>query len=255
LVTTVNMYIALQIHYLSTLTRIVSRWGWIEGLKFYDKVQRIKPEQWHLPELKHAVHLRQGTSDHNVFKQIFGKGDYDLKLPFVPKTIMDGGANIGLFAVLMANRYPDAAIVSIEPDEDNYRQLCKNTAPYKGVTAIQAGIWNSNCHLQIVDKTSDAWSLQVEEAPAGTTTNLPAMHILQLMQNAGWQQIDLLKLDVEGAEAMICKDNYEGWLAQTRMLIIELHEKSLSGSSHSFEKAILNRYATRFTYGEFEVFY
>lgn len=248
-------YIALQIQCMSTLTRIVNRWGWIEGLKFYYKVQRVKPEQWHLPELKHPVYLRRGTSDHDVFKQIFGKGDYDLKLPIVPKTILDGGANIGLFAVLMANRYPDAAIISIEPDEENYRQLCKNIAPYKGITAIRAGIWHNNCHLQIVDKTSDAWSLRVEEAPAGKTTNLPAMHIFQIMQNAGWQQIDLLKLDVEGAEAMIFMDNYEAWLAQTRILIIELHEKSFPGSSLSFEKAILNRYATRFTYGEFEVFY
>ena len=248
-------YFAGKLSNMSTLTRIINRWGLLEGLKFYYKVQQTKPPVWHLNELKHPVYLRPGTSDHAVFKQVFGKGDYDLELPFAPATIIDGGANIGLFAVLMASRYPNAAIVSIEPDAANYNQLCKNSKPYPGISTIKAGLWNTNCHLQIVDQASEAWSLQVEEAPAGTTTNLPAMHILEIMQNAGWAGIDLLKLDVEGAEAMIFKDNYEAWLGKTRMLIIELHEKAFPGSSAAFEKAILNRYSTRFTYGEFEVFY
>lgn len=240
---------------MSTLGTIVNRWGLIEGIKFYYKVKKVKPLVWSLPELKHPVHLRKDTSDNDVFKQIFGKGEYDVKLPFVPRTILDGGANIGLFAVLMTNRYPNATIVSIEPDKDNFKQLSKNIEYYPNVIPIQAVIWNSNCHLQVVDNAKGAWGLQVEEAEPNNITGLPAMDVLQIMQNFGWDEIDLLKLDVEGAEAMIFKDNFEEWLGKTRMLIIELHEKEIPGSSLNFEKAIKNRFSTRFSYGEFEVFY
>ncbi len=82
-------------------------------------------------------------------------GEYDIEFPFIPQTIIDGGGNIGLFSVLMANRYPKARIFAIEPDPGNFSQLQKNTANYPTVTPINAGIWNKTCFLKVVDEGHD----------------------------------------------------------------------------------------------------
>jgi len=58
------------------------------------------------------------------------------------------------------------------------------------------------------------------------------------MQQYDFPVLDILELDVEGAEQAIFRDNYDGWLPKTRMLIIELHEFMAKGSSDSFWKAI-----------------
>jgi FkbM family methyltransferase len=239
---------------MSTLTKIIKRLGLSEGLKLYYRIKIEKPEVWHLKELRHPLYLRPGTSDLIVFKQIFGKGEYDISFPKTPLTIIDGGANIGLFSVLMTNRYPDAKIYSIEPDTGNYAQLKKNTVSYPMVTPIQAGIWNKSCFLKVIDEGLDQWGLQVKEAEAGINTGLKAITIGDIMDQYELEVLDVVKLDVEGAEAIIFQDNYEKWLSVTKTLIIELHDWNWPGISANFEKAISRYKHTKTTHGEYCIY-
>jgi hypothetical protein len=54
--------------------------------------------------------------------------------------------------------------------------------------------------------------------------------------------IDILKLDIEGAEQDLFASNYS-WLARVNIVIIELHEKLIPNSSAAFYSA-----ASDFTY-------
>ena len=232
----------LHLQNMSTLQKIIHRWGFFNGLKLYSKIKSNPPEVWTLPELKYPVHLRKGTSDILIFKQIFGMGEYDIDFPDHPKMIIDGGANIGLFAVLMANRFPDAQIISIEPDAGNYLQLQKNTSYYPNIKTINAGIWNKDCDLQVKDEGYDEWGLQVMEAQPGATQTIKAIKLNAIIEEYQLGRLDVVKLDVEGAEAVIFKDSYEPWLSITNTLIIELHERNWPGISANFYKAI-NQYS------------
>jgi FkbM family methyltransferase len=239
---------------MSTLSKIVERWGFIKGFNLYFKIKVIKPGTWNIPELKYPVQLRPYTSDTMIFKQIFGMGEYDIDFPLQPKTIIDGGGNIGLFSVLMANRYPEARIFSIEPDSKNFQQLKINISPYKNITAINAGIWNKSCFLQMVDEGFDEWGLQVKEAQPGVETDLKAITIGEVMEQWNLESLDIVKLDVEGAEAIIFKDNYHQWLSRTKVLIIELHERNWPGISANFEKAISQYPFTSRQNGEYFIY-
>lgn len=239
---------------MSTLSRIVNRWGLIKGFKMYYRINKIKSGNWTLPELKHPVHLRPNTTDSMVFKQIFGKGEYDIDFKFTPKTIIDGGGNIGLFSVLMANRHPEARIIAIEPDPQNFLQFKKNAAPYPNIFPIKAGIWNKSCFLVILDEGYGKYALQVKEEQEGKETDLKGISIGDLMTEYNLETLDIVKLDVEGAEAMIFQDNYDQWLSSTKVLIIELHEAWLPGSSANFEAAIKKHPFTRSKNGEFLIF-
>lgn len=223
---------------MSTVSRIISRWGLIKGLRLYYKIKKDQTEIWHLPELKHPVFLRKGTSDSLIFKQIFGMGEYDIVFPDNPKVIIDGGANIGLFAVLMANRFPEARIFSIEPDTANFEQLKKNTAYYPNITPIHAGIWNKACKLIVVDEGHDEWGLQVKEVDGDHPDSLNAITLTDICEQYGIRNLDIVKLDVEGAEAKIFSEDFEPWLSITQNLIIELHERNWPDVGLNFYKAV-----------------
>lgn len=42
-----------------------------------------------------------------------------------PRVIVDAGANIGLASLFFANKYADAKIIAIEPEEHNFKILKK----------------------------------------------------------------------------------------------------------------------------------
>jgi hypothetical protein len=53
-------------------------------------------------------------------------GGYDVPMLAPPKTVLDIGANCGMFTVWAARRWPGARIHAYEPDKENFRLLKKN---------------------------------------------------------------------------------------------------------------------------------
>ena len=150
---------------------------------------------------------------------------------------MDAGAHIGLFSVLMKSRFPDAQLFAIEPDEENYAMLQRNLTGYAGCTAIRAELWHSNTRLGVKDeKERGQSSFSLVENPDGG--NIPGLGIDQLMKQHGIERIDVLKIDIEAAERFVFEKNYENWLRRCHMIIIELHDWMVPGSSRNFFQAI-----------------
>ena len=58
------------------------------------------------------IYLRNGTSDLPVFRQVFFDGEYDIDFPVSTSVIIDLGANIGMFSLLMNKRFPDSKIIN-----------------------------------------------------------------------------------------------------------------------------------------------
>jgi hypothetical protein len=60
------------------------------------------------------------------------------------------------------------------------------------------------------------------------------------MTQFGHQRVDILKLDIEGAELELFGPGCEQWLPLVDILIVELHDRFRSGCSRAFYKAITN---------------
>lgn len=75
--------------------------------------------------VKYPIHLRLKTSDMLTFVHVFLRGEYDVEIAKTPTIIVDAGANIGLMSIFYANKYPDAKIISLEPDRSNFTLLKK----------------------------------------------------------------------------------------------------------------------------------
>ena len=176
----------------------------------------------------HPVFLRRGTTDFDVYIDIFiEEKDYGVELPFSPQSIIDCGGNIGLAAVYFKIKYPDSRVVTIEPETTNFDLLCKNIAPFDGITAIKAGVWSKTTKLVVKNYTGNDFEFVTEEV-APDSTGLPencvdAVGLEDIRLQQGMDSIDLLKIDIEGAENELFRENYESWLSRTRAIVIEIH--------------------------------
>ena len=98
-------------------------------------------------------------------------GEYDIDIPEGIDGILDLGANIGLFTVLYALRYPEVKIVSLEPENNNYALLMKNVEGLKNVTTIQSAVWYRDAYVKVcpsrvmmeVSHTTSEGAFYVEE--------------------------------------------------------------------------------------------
>ncbi len=211
-------------------------------LKFFlPLLRRLKPGEVvriQIPRLRHPFILRAGTSDVNVFEQIFVNREYDFKMHNVPGLIIDGGANIGLASILFANKFPRAEIIAVEPDLSNFEILKENVRYYKNIRANRSAIWSKNCYLKAEDIGAGKWMIVVKETDNEDPVSFRSVTIDSLLENRNQNSINMLKLDVEGAEKEIFSSDCHNWLIKMDMIIIELHDRLIQGCTKTFNRAI-----------------
>lgn len=193
--------------------------------------------QW---KLKQKIFLRKDTSDVNVFAEIFLFKDYKYNLPFIPRTIVDAGANVGYASLWFHKKYPDAQIIAIEPEQSNFELLEKNTKEIPNITPLKKGLWSSVTTLEIINESGSKYGFITIEAPNSkdgieTTT---VTNLLDIFESKGIHEIDIFKIDIEGAEKELFSKNLDTWINRVKIIIIELHEESHPGCTDIFMHAI-----------------
>lgn len=223
-----------------TLRFYIQKLGLKTGLHvFLLNTKQPGENQIQTKETAHPFYIRGATSDFEVFKQIFLEREYDLRLKEVPKVIVDCGANIGLAAVYFKNKFPAARIISVEPEQSNFDLLKKNTATYSNVECLKAGIWKRDSFLEVKPGPTKAnWDFVVNEVTVESANTIKGVSIQGIMNTYNLSEIDLLKIDIEGAEKELFESNYEGWIPKTKVIVIELHDRMKPGSGQSFFRAI-----------------
>jgi FkbM family methyltransferase len=209
------------------------------ALIFRQKRKSAKLLRFNYPKnFRHPIYLRRGASDFPVFESVMVQRCYDINYGLSPEIIFDCGANIGLTTVFYANRFPEAKIIAIEPETDNFQLLKKNTEHYPNICLYQAGLWNKPASLKIEDHGYGAWGFMVSEVPEGSPGAIKAVCITELMHQQRCEKIDILKIDIEGSEKELFESNYDAWLPKVKTLVIELHDRMREGAALSFFKAL-----------------
>jgi FkbM family methyltransferase len=195
-----------------------------------------QPQEFPLPG-GGTVLLRPGTSDLHTYRQVFVRRDYDFELLRAPQTIVDAGANIGLATLWFARRYPGARILALEPEPANFALLAKNTTQFPNVTAIHGALWKDRGEIQIVDPGYGSWGFQTRAA-AGVSSDgrVKALAVDDIMKDHGLASLDLLKIDIEGAEVEVF-ETAARWIDRVQVLVVELHDHLRIGCNRSFYNA------------------
>ena len=216
------------------------KYGPLQGFFLYGKLKSGFGNKFRFSPLQQEIHLRPKSSDIPTFIEIFIDEEYNFKIPFVPKVIIDGGANIGLSTLFFKNKFPDSRIISIEPDLKNFEMLSKNVGHFKDVTLINGALWPSKSMLSVSDKYNmGEWGMITEEINGAEPINsVQTVTIDELCEQNNIEHIDILKLDIETAEKELFSRNFSNWLPKTKIVVIELHDWLVKGCSRPFFEAI-----------------
>ena len=136
----------------------------------------------------------------------FSKEEEYSYLPFQPDTILDLGGYIGLASAYFANKYPNAKIVLIEPDPDNFLFAQLNTRQFPNVECLQVGVWSESCYITEDRRVGDSVTNDLGiifrrvNSDEKLESRIQALSIPDLMSTVGFAEIDFLKIDIEGSE-------------------------------------------------------
>ncbi len=185
----------------------------------------------HVPGYRHPVYFRPDSTDPNVLEGVLGGREYECvsREPGV-ETIVDCGGNIGLTTFYLLHHYPKARAVVVEPDAGNLRVARKTLAPFADrVAFVQAGVWPTAAGLVVERggyRDGGEWAFQVRPASPDEPADFLGVPLPALMRAFGFARIDLLKIDIEAAEADLFAPagRPAEWLPDVGTLAIELHD-------------------------------
>jgi FkbM family methyltransferase len=152
------------------------------------------------------------------------------------RRIVDAGANIGAETARFLLHHPGAQIAAIEPAGRNFKLLERNFDGNPRVKVMHSAVWSEETALRVSQYGADMQEFRVQEAGAGET--VPALTIPGIMRKLGWEAIDVLKLDIEGAEFELFTRNSEEWVGRVNAFVFEVPDHERPGTTQAIFRAL-----------------
>jgi FkbM family methyltransferase len=192
------------------------------------------------------IFLRERGSDLATFHEIAVQEVYGPVLRGVERfqTVIDLGANIGLASLYLAYNSPTCRVLCVEPNCETYELLVRNVRKLSRsgrCQTLKAAVWGTHQRLASNQKTpADRYSMfAVRVASANEPSTVEGYTITEILDYSGFDRVDLLKVDIEGAERELFSTKDLSWLDRVGAIAIEFHEDSRSASGFD-DKMIRN---------------
>jgi FkbM family methyltransferase len=164
-------------------------------------------------------------SDWIVLRGVWAHHDYFHPAMHDCRTILDVGANTGVAAVWFTKLIPEVQIACVEPDPRNIPLIHANlkqnglaarvfecaVAPRAGTVRLGRETFAGRSSLESTGLYAHSDFIQVD-----------ARRIPEILDELGWDVVDLLKMDIEGAERDVLADAGD-WLNRVRHIVLEVH--------------------------------
>ena len=208
------------------------------GQEFYDLLQefasytrykecylKTKKQVWHLPDVRSFLYQ---------YKEIFLDRIYE----FYPRRerdifIIDMGINVGTSVKFFHDTYPYAKIEGFEADPKIF-QYCKENLKdilvEERVDIHNLAVWDSDGTVEFFDEGADGGRITVDKTMSHVVT-VPTIDAKKILLK--YEQIDFLKMDIEGAETRVLR-RITNELTKVDNIFVEFH--SMVGVEQSIDE-------------------
>ena len=152
------------------------------------------------------------------WEEIFDREIYKIKSTTTRPRILDCGANVGVSSLYFRKQFPSARITAFEPDPKIFAYLRDNLAQagFTDVDLVEKGVWKSQGILRFHSEGADAGRINNNSQAA-----FIEIHTVRLLDYLH-EDVDLLKIDIEGAEDEVLAD-IAPCLSRVKNIFIEYH--------------------------------
>jgi FkbM family methyltransferase len=179
------------------------------------------------------LEVRPSDSDLFVLSQIFGWQEYnidpehlrmlretasDWRASGITPLIIDAGANVGYSSLYLADMFPDAYVLAIEPNVESFKILTRHIESRATIKSVYAALWSHDRGLELKSSDLGSWGSQVVEG-AGT----PSKRLDGLINTFPHSRPFIIKMDIEGAEREVTESSTEIF-ATAKCIIVEPHD-------------------------------
>lgn len=203
------------------LTPTMEDVAWRHACRVAERTPRLTPGEIDLGpySLRYSDLLTLCPQWHDIF--VLGSLAFETTEP-APR-ILDCGANVGLGSLFYKRQYPAARITAFEADPAIAALLAHNvrTNGAADVEVVAAAVWIEAGEIAFHADGADAGAVaSLNGERDGATVRVPA---IRLADRLARERVDLLKLDIEGAEVAVLADCADA-LENVNAILLEVHE-------------------------------
>lgn len=177
--------------------------------------------------------LRPGTGrpvpDREIVREVFLERVYDRHgcAPERGQTVVDVGAHVGLYACRAARRVGDSgSVYALEAHSENFDRLRRHVAlnDLGNVHVERAAVGGRAERRDLgVSRTNVGGHSIAHPVPDGRVEPVPGTTLPAILDEHGLDTVDVLKLDVEGAEYEILESTPASYLERVERIVLEEH--------------------------------
>jgi FkbM family methyltransferase len=176
------------------------------------------------------VYVRPGTTDWLVTYNALFEGYQRPPGQLGPlRSILDLGANIGVTTADLAEQHPQAEIMGVELDTNNWNLARRNIGPWSDrISLIHGAVWHRDGRIAYQAGRGGEWAYHViredgDSSAVEVIDEVPAYSMTTLIDKlAPSGAVDYVKMDIEGAEVDVLADG-EAWAPRVRCIKVEVH--------------------------------
>jgi FkbM family methyltransferase len=173
--------------------------------------------------------MRPGTSDFRIVREImtwreYERPGFEMQSDF---TVVDIGAQIGVFTCYAARLAGHGRVLSFEPHPDNFRLLDQNRSVnhFEHVTVLNRAVAATpGRHQFFASAVNTGGHSLYQQAESGVSFEVEAVRLSDVLSDQGISHINYLKIDCEGAEREILPSLPERVLSQIDRIVMEVHQ-------------------------------
>jgi FkbM family methyltransferase len=217
---------------MSVLSSAARRVVWLARRACRQPARSVAEEVWRLRYLNgiqprqpgiglwrgQPLHYRDAPALLGQLHEIFVQGAYDFTPATTAPRIIDCGAHVGVAVLRWRELFPDADVTALEADPDIASALRQNLATRgdSRTRVLAAAAWTADGEIGFHFTGADDGHVD-----AAAPRRIPARDLAELCD----EPVDLLKLDIEGAEdAVLAHLDATGALRRVRRLVCEWHQ-------------------------------